>query len=150
MRSKYFHNEQRPFREYVQALSMALMKNTIDGEKRNAPSPAPSTSSTTSEPCCIVTPLKTIGWKGTNQLTCAICGEKTTVGCAICSKEDSVVALCKPSREWKGATYKTNCLKMHQRYPERSRRSVPKRPSVGAKRRRTAHLGDDEASPDSE
>ena len=48
--SKYFHNEQRSFREYVHALSMALMKNTIDGDLRSTPSPTPSTSSTSSEP----------------------------------------------------------------------------------------------------
>ena len=49
--------------------------------------------------------------------------------------EDCAVALCKPVREWKGATFKSNCLKMHARNPEMSRKSVPRQYAAGARKR---------------
>ena len=128
------------------------MTNTIDGNERPCVSPTPSSSSTTSSVCaCVVAPIKSIGWSGTPQLTCAVCGEKTTVACAICSRKDCVVALCKPEREHKGQIVKSVCLRVHRRNPDLQRRSTP-RPMAkkGKKRRRTAHLGDDEGSDDSE
>ena len=152
--SKYWHNEQRKFLDYVQALSVALMTNTIDGDERKCVSPAPSSSSTTSECACVVTALKNIGWSGSPQLCCAVCGERTTVACSVCSRKDCVVPLCKPERELKGAIIKTSCLRIHRRNPEVQRRACPrtkkKEKMAGMKRRRTAHLGDDEGSDEEE
>ena len=123
------------------------MTNTIDGSERKCVSPAPSSASTSSECACVIAPLKQVGWSGTPQLCCAVCGEKTTVCCAVCSRRDCVVPLCKPERELKGQMIKSSCLRVHKRNPDVQRRSIPRNVmKASKKRRRTAHLGDDEGS----
>ena len=110
------------------------MTNTIDGEPTKCSSPTPSSSDSSSVPpsCsrCTVTSLRWLGWTGTPQLTCSVCGEKTTTACAQCSKADQVVALCKPERNFKGKTIFTHRLRVHQKEPEAQRKAIPKKVSI--------------------
>ena len=95
--SVYFHGEQREFLHYCRELVYEGLANTLDpGTPERGPSPSPSTSSSGST--CEehrVGPLKMVGWTGSAQLTCAICGDKVTTCCIECSNSTSVVALCK-------------------------------------------------------
>ena len=126
--SVYFHGEEREFLHYCRELVYEGLTNTLDpGPPERGPSPSPSTSSSgsTCEEHKVGT-LKMVGWTGSSQLTCAICGEKVTTCCIECSNSTSVVALCKSEHWYKGELIKSRCIEVHRRYPLNSRRSVPR------------------------